>query len=427
LLVPLLALLLVSCASPGHLPDGLPPAVSAEGLVFAGAGEADLTPTLDEDHPLPLAGYGNRRGRPFHGVHDHVWARALALAAGNVTVVVVSADLLLIPDQLAQRIREQVADLKLDALLLAATHDHSGPGGFFDNWLAEMVALGPYDEHFTELLAARIAGAVRAAQRDLRPARIGYALGTAEGLNRNRRIDDGPVDPTLAVLRVDRAAETLATVVNFAAHATVLSGDNFLISGDYPGALAAELKARGVRYPLFLNGSAGDLSARSPISGPGFDKVAAIGKALADRVAALLPTIAMQDHVRLAASRTELPLPAKSTHGTVGTPLDWLLTPVLSGFIPERTNMQAIAIGDLTLVSFPCDLNVLVGRQLQDRFAGRTVLPISYADDYMGYVVDPDNYDHRWYEATLSFYGRDIGSYLVAWGSALVQAVGPAP
>lgn len=421
---PVLVAALTGCAAPGTLPTDPLPAVCGAGPLCAGAGAADLTPTLDPRRPLPLAGYGSRGGDPLQGVHDHVHARALVLSAGGVSVAIVSADLLLFHEELARKIREQVADLPLASVLLAATHNHSGPGGYFDNWLAETVALGPYDETFFQLLAARIAGAVRAAWRDQRPARIGAGACEAAGLNRNRRVNDGPIDAQLTVVRIDRDQETLAAIVSYAAHATVLSGDNWLVSGDFPGALEAELEARGVQFPLFLNGSAGDLAARAPAPAPGgFARVEAIGRALADRVSALLPTIALQPDTTVAVSQATVTLPGKSTSGTVGWPLDWIATPLAAPYLRSETTMQALRVGDVVLVTFPGDLNVLVGRQLKQCFKGTLVVPVSYADDYIGYIVDPESYDARTYEASLSFYGREAGAFLARWGESLVHAV----
>src|SRR4029453_18832007 len=57
------------------------------GELRAGFGKARITPTLGQptDVPekgefmaLPLAGYGNRAGRPATGTHDDLWAKAVA-------------------------------------------------------------------------------------------------------------------------------------------------------------------------------------------------------------------------------------------------------------------------------------------------------------------------------------------------------------
>jgi neutral ceramidase len=92
-----------------------------------GGAKVDITPPVG----TPLAGYGRYNGRPSHGVHDPLYARVLALTHAGHTVVVVSCDLVLIDAHLRHavltRIR-QTQPLPTDALILVATHTHTGAG-----------------------------------------------------------------------------------------------------------------------------------------------------------------------------------------------------------------------------------------------------------------------------------------------------------
>jgi hypothetical protein len=45
----------------------------------------------------------------------------------------------------------------------------------------------------------------------------------------------------------------------------------------------------------------------------------------------------------------------------------------------------ALALGDLVLVGFPGELYAANGMQLRGAFPGRNVLPVDYAQDYIGY------------------------------------------
>jgi hypothetical protein len=85
-----------------------------------------------------------------------------------------------------------------------------------------------------------------------------------DSVSQNRRDPDGPMDPSLRVLLFDSPdprGAVIASVVNFACHATVLYHTNMKISADYPGyALATVRKIVGDAPSLFLNGPCGDVN-----------------------------------------------------------------------------------------------------------------------------------------------------------------------
>lgn len=81
---------------------------TVRGELSAGFGRALLTPTINaaQDDPskgqfrsLPLAGYGNRHGRPATGVHDDLYVKAVALRVGTRLGIMVGVDALIIPPE----------------------------------------------------------------------------------------------------------------------------------------------------------------------------------------------------------------------------------------------------------------------------------------------------------------------------------------
>ena len=73
---------------------------------------------------------------------------------------------------------------------------------------------------------------------------IGSGTGVLYGYSINRRWLDRPVDPGIAVLRVDDMdGKPLGLFTNFACHSVVLGSDNLLISGDWPGDAMRRLEA----------------------------------------------------------------------------------------------------------------------------------------------------------------------------------------
>ena len=114
----------------------------ARGELEAGFGAARLTPTVNalRDDPtqgqfrqLPLAGYGDRKGRPATGAHDEIYVKAVALRVGTRLGVMVGADALIVPrevaDMAAERLEKELG-LRREQLYLSATHSHCSLGGW---------------------------------------------------------------------------------------------------------------------------------------------------------------------------------------------------------------------------------------------------------------------------------------------------------
>ncbi|HET6202655.1 MAG TPA: neutral/alkaline non-lysosomal ceramidase N-terminal domain-containing protein [Planctomycetota bacterium] len=400
-----LLLLAGSCARPAPVPS--PPALSfvapEGGALEAGAAGVDLTPL----RPVPLAGYGVRFGAAFTAVHDRPVARALVLRAAGRSVAIVSTDLLVIPGALRGAVLDRLSDLRLDGLLLAATHTHSGPGGYWDNWFAELAAMGGFRRAWASTLADRIARCVREAAADVRPARLRWACGRAPDLVRNRRFEDGPVDPTVFQAVLEAATgepRPIALLLGFGAHPTILGPGNLLLSAEYPGAARGILEEETGARVLFLNGASGDLAPAVPGDGPGFERVRRMGEAVAARARELSTSLSPPTREGLAVCERRVTLPPVNTRGAAGPVLRLLFDPLAKTVTPAETVVQAIRVGDLAIAAFPCDLGSGPGLALRESFPGPLLL-VSYANDYVGYVVDERSFRRGGYEASMSFYG----------------------
>jgi hypothetical protein len=137
---------------------------------------------------------------------------------------------------------------------VSATHTHAGPAGLRADMNAEL----------TDITAQLIAGAIVSAHSKLRPAVVKAGSGSVDSVSQNRRDPDGPIDDALQVLLFDSPDPRdgpIASIVNFACHATVMFSSNMEISADYPGYAAATVKkVLGEAPVLFLNGACGDVN-----------------------------------------------------------------------------------------------------------------------------------------------------------------------
>ena len=288
----------VSCARPVHvtrLPTPVLPPLTGSGSFVAGIGKVDITPPPG----VPMFGYSRARTRDASGVRTRLYARALYLEdARGERVALVQCDLGAISALLHGQVAEAVvreAGSAAGRLLLAATHTHSGPGGYFgagfyNHWGSNRAG---YDPQLVAFLAQRLAWAVLDAYTSRAPARLGIAYSTMFGLTHNRSIlayanNPAPiesaevlwtmlpeyraVDPVLTMIRVDRLLDTgtqpLGAFSNFAIHGTVMPASNSFYSGDVHAAAERTLEwaiQRQYRVPqdvihALTNGAEGDIA-----------------------------------------------------------------------------------------------------------------------------------------------------------------------
>jgi hypothetical protein len=383
---------------------------------------------------VPLAGYGARGPRNrAEGQLEPIEARALILEAGEGRVGVVVLDALLVSPDLRRAIQPAASELELDQLLVAATHTHSGPGGYVNHWLSELSSLGWYREDVLPALADAGRGALADAAAGLAPARLGSQLGPAPPLSHNRRREGGPTDPWLPVLRVDHAGgEPLATLFAFGSHAVALPPENRALSPDYPGSARRQVERQRGGLALFLAGPLGDqnpslpgselLDDSAPLAGR-LEATAEVGARLGDRVVEIADGITPIASPGLAWQRRDFELPRIDVRiGCAGYVLGPVLHRAARRLLSSHAPIDALRLGELLILATPFELSVDVAREIRSRIDA-PVLVVSHANDWLGYLVMPEDFDRGGYETCLSFHGRDLGPRLVAEAVAALESV----
>ncbi len=245
-------------------------------MMRCGLGVSDCTPRVG----LPMQG-NYRDDYAARGVHDPLLAHALVVAndAGQ-KIALLSIDVCLLGAHNVKFVRDRVAqatDIRPDHLLVAATHTHSGPAltHLSGNPLAG-------EEDVAEFLS-KAADAVVRANESLAEGRLIAGTAQEERVSFNRRLScsdgtthmnwegldpnfviepRGPTDPQLVALGVESEGSLRGAMVNFALHAAVLAGDNWLYSADFPGYLRECLRTLYGEHFLtaFFNGCAGNIN-----------------------------------------------------------------------------------------------------------------------------------------------------------------------
>jgi hypothetical protein len=353
----------------------------------------------------------------------------LAVRAGDRTLVLVSLDLLAVTDDMVlaveERIRREVP-LPDGSLILAATHTHSSFGAVARRvW--ESFAAGEYDEPTFHFLVERAAASGIDALGQLAPARIAWGEASAPDRIANRMIPGGPTDSTIPFLSIHRRdGSPVATVVNFAAHATVLKADNFLLSADYPGAVVHALEQQG-GVALFTAGAVADQTGVPPAAHDRFAAMDAMGIDLAARVEAArraLPATAWVDHAAVDTWRLPIPLPAPQVKVSPHRRLPALVGNLL---FDRHTTLTVAVIGEGLLIAVPCDLSATIGASWKAEAArlGRRAVIVGFADDYVGYVIPSEYYETSHYEARMSFNGPYMDGYLTDVVTRALHRLGP--
>ncbi len=298
------------------------------GTFVAGAASRDITPPPG----YPTGGHGPA-GEVSRGTWMGLKARAFFLVdADGHPLVLVSADLVAAPAGLraavarraSERLREGLGiTLPPDALVVAATHTHHGPGNYLSSRVYNQFgsSYSGFARELHEFLVETIADAVVAAAHDAladpAPARITVKSRTGDyGLVRNRGArsftlnqdrdellerlngsEDAPscvplpgepeadwgisgcprlraIDRTLTTVEIDRdrggARERVGVLVFFAVHPTVLEPDSPLYGPDFTGyamdAVEGRLGSAGRPVVVgFFNGAEGDVVARRQV------------------------------------------------------------------------------------------------------------------------------------------------------------------
>ena len=413
-----LALALAGAAGAQDEPSSLP--------LRAGAALVEI----ETPEGAPLAGYGDRGpGNRHQGELAPVEARALVVAGvgGRPRVALVALDILIVTPSLREAIRERAAPLELDGLIVAATHTHSGPGGYMDSRIGEVGLMGWYDPAVLRALTAAAGSALEYAARALAPAAVGVAIASSPSLAENRRHPGGPTDPSVPVLRVDGASGTpIATLFSLAAHPTILRPDNARLSPDYPGAARALIEAQRGGVALFVAGPLGDQQPRGALP-PGVVDAAArerSARELGERLGTLVVEAA-----ELASPAADAPI-GYSEIRFPPPPLDvreacagWVFAPLFHlaarSTIPRETVLAAARFGGLRVLASPYELGVEVAARIRSRVAGPLML-IAHANDWLGYLLEPADFESGGYETCLAFHGDQAA---VHFGDAAVQVL----
>lgn len=411
----------VAWAAPGS-------AATCPGCLVAGAASVDVTPPIG----VPLAGYGafSRRllppdllGRapyafwlePSRGVHDPIMVRALLLESLRTRLLWVAIDLIGIDRDMVKEVRSRLGTLGLryDAVIISASHTHSGPGAFARSAVFEPLVLDRHVSAIREQILGGIERAALAAETRKAPARTGAGRGEVPGVIKSRV--NGRLDHELGLLKIVGAGgRPIALLWNYSIHGTALGARNLLLSGDVMGETSRALEIATGAPALYANGAEGDVSP----SRRGWEGVRELSAEMARGALAVWgrTPVEMSSSLSATTGAIALPRPRLSLRNCVGRPVPKWATIGLSAVMPRVSEMVGVAIGGSAWVTVPGELQASLGQAV--KADGRRWFQLAFvaglSNDYLGYFLSPEEYRRGGsYIGCAALYGEEGGQLVV--------------
>lgn len=394
----------------------------SEDFVEAGFSKVSISPSVGfaQDNSLmgqfkeaPLAGYGARKGKGATGVHDSIFVKAAAIRVGPQLVVIVGADLLIMPPNIIDEVTSMLEKkgIQRNQVFYSASHTHSSIGGWGPGFVGEQFA-GPPNPNINQWLAQQIASAVTGAIADLKPARIGHGFFDAAPYTRNRLIgESGTKNNDFTFISIQQTNGRKAVIGSFGAHATTIGADNMQFSADYPGYWQRKMEQGAVDLAIFCGGSVGSQSPAG--KGEGFEKPKNIGESLADSLQVHLTRVPLVDKMSVSTMSLKMDLPEYHIRLTTKVHLTSWLSKKLMPY-PEHVYLQVIKLGNLIWLTTPCDFSGEFARQLKDALAakGYQANVTSFNGSYVGYIIPGKYFYLDAYEPkTMGWFGPYMGEY----------------
>jgi hypothetical protein len=405
-----------------------------------GLASMDVTPAVSDE--IPLGGYGSleRRNWPFKipkhfpfirtfkvatGSLDAIRAKAMYLKTTDKKLVFISLDVIGVTKEMRQDLARRLSQdgFCADEIIVSATHTHAGPGALSNNLFWQIIAMDRYQKKFYNRFLNQIAQTVRLAVAAAQPAELFTLSYETKGLVRNRRGNDGSLNPEAnLMLARNLDGAWMGGFVNFAVHGTSLPSSNLLFSSDTPGAIERELEklltdmnglVRLQTSPqmLFINGAEGDVS-------PNLGSHTEMGKEFARQTLAHWPqTQPLTDDWQVLQKEVYIKKPKVSLSNCVEK--NWMPKGInigLSALIPSTTIITQIHFGKLWLLTWPGEPTAEVGMQLTNeaiKTGAEKAWVFGLSNDHLAYFTTPEEFAAGGYETCANFFGARGGEILI--------------
>lgn len=378
-----------------------------------GAAVVNVSPSRLVDlstHKVCLGGFDLACARRAFGEREEMYARAIVIESGGERVAMATSSNIglfakykdgfgAVGAHDVRRAASHATGIPTDAIVVTSDHSHSSPD-VEGIW-------GGTDLEYMRLLADGLVRAITRANLLLEEAELWvgsstYAERDPDPLTNHWEGTGGPldqIDRELRVLQARRPADgsIIATMVNFAAHASVLDEDT-LASGDWTGEFANRFARRHGGVAMSMVGALGGIGARySPSEFEDFLRfVGRLTRTALGRARRI-------DTEGVAAARTFIrepvtapllygsyaPLSAQDPNNPLQVSIDRAVTPPWSTGNVMGTFVSAFRIGDVLIGNTPGEAYPDISFALSRGVQAREHFLFGLADDQVGYLISP--------------------------------------
>ena len=440
--------------------------------LMVGYARVNATPMMG----IRMSGYF--RVRRAEAVLDDIEICAVAFASGDTKVVALTMDICYFMPDTSLALRQHIAEVNnipVEAVYLHSTHSHTGP---FVTKDAEEVL----EQEFYRIVYHKMADAAKFALEDLKPAKMGYAVGEApevafirrfkmkDGTTQtnpgigNPEIDHpiGVADHRVNVLRFNREDGSTVILGNYGNHPDTVGGEK--LSGDWPALVRGQVEqAIPGSKCIFFNGVQGDvnhINVRPQISEEelmyqttGIQKghrfAQSVARAITGTILQLfdrtryMPVDSIRFKQRLIRLPSNRPTPEEMPeahrinnlyvsgrgHELPYTGMMW--TTIVADAArkvklehgPDFFEMvlSGIALGNVVMLGIPGEPFTGVGIELKKAPGWDLIMPCCTVNGYSGYFPMQEAYDEGGYEARNSRFKAGVAEHIIAEGTKLLE------
>ena len=418
------------------------------------------------------------------GILSDLKAIALAVKSGNETAIIISVDSCLIKAEALKKIKEELhkaTGFSDENLFISATHSHTAP--CLDK-TGSFVYDGEKATEYLSELAKKVSIAAVKALEDLKPAKMGYAVGKAPdrvAYIRRYKMKDGStmtcppindpnidyplgtLDQRVNVLRFDRENAESVVIMNYGIHADTVHGE--LISSDWVGWAQSTLAKSldGVKC-LCIMGAQGDvgstnvhptdsdmndteISFDNEMKSPGMARF--VGRALAGTVLQVYDKVQYVDvdDIKIITEpcgvdmnipdKKDLPLahkyaelheqgrddliPYKAMELTTVVAEAMRMVRLENSPKTKAMEMKGLRLGNIALVGIPGEPFTEIGERIKSIGGYDLIMPCALTNGYEGYFPSKAAYLEGGYEARTSKFKDTVSDIVVKTADKILK------
>jgi len=362
-------------------------------------GRVNITPSA----PMPMAGYARRDA--FKEVHDSLYVHLALFKKPGLELFLISADLLIFPDELRDRLVHATAQNPEVQMHFSASHTHNGLGGWAEGFGGELIAGKYHPEWLTDVTDA-IIGKMSRMRLDARTSSIHYFQNDASEFVKNRLMSTAPVDGMIRGLKIYQDNGDSTVVFTYSGHPTLLNRKSLALSNDYPGATIRRLEDKGYAFSMFMAGMVGSHRITN-VDGKDYARIDNLARELSERIINAPGSEVSTDQIKVL--DFNIPFRPSQVRLMKGLAIrDWVFSSALQ---PLEGTISVTRIGSLDLVGTPCDFSGELYSGINDRY--KPMIITSFNGDYIGYITEDEHYEESSYMEvrTMNWVGPHYGDH----------------